>query len=47
MQEEKLCVKWNGDLQERLHTSFGKLREDNDFTDVTLALGRKASKLTK
>ena len=37
MQEEKLVVKWNDNLQERLQTSFGKLREDNDFTDVTLA----------
>ena len=36
MQEEKLVVKWNDNLQERLQTSFGKLREDNDFTDVTL-----------
>ena len=47
MQEEKLCVKWNGDLQERLHTSFGKLREDNDFTDVTLACGEKSIKAHK
>ena len=37
MQEEKLCVKWNDNLQERLQTSFGQLRDDNDFTDVTLA----------
>ena len=33
---EKLCLKWN-DFQENLNLAFGRLREDNDFTDVTLA----------
>ena len=32
---EKFCLKWN-DFQENIKTSFGKLREDNDFSDVTL-----------
>ena len=34
---EKLCVKWNENLQERLDKSFGELRDGDDFTDVTLA----------
>ena len=33
---EKLCLKWN-DFQENTYTSFGSLREDKDFVDVTLA----------
>ena len=33
---EKLCLKWN-DFQENLNSAFGILREDNAFTDVTLA----------
>ena len=33
---EKLCLKWN-DFQENVNTAFGNLREDTDFTDVTLA----------
>ena len=33
---EKLCLKWN-DFQENLSSAFGSLREDNAFTDVTLA----------
>ena len=33
---EKLCLKWN-DFQENIKSSFGSLREDTDFTDVTLA----------
>ena len=33
---EKLRLKWN-DFQENLSLAFGSLREDNDFTDVTLA----------
>ena len=37
MEKDKLVVKWNDNLQERLQTSFGELREHNDFTDVTLA----------
>ena len=33
---EKLCLKWN-DFQENLNSVFGSLRQDNAFTDVTLA----------
>ena len=33
---EKLCLKWN-DFQDNIKESFGNLREDNDFADVTLA----------
>ena len=33
---EKLCLQWN-DFQEDIKGVFGTLREDNDFTDVTLA----------
>ena len=33
---EKLCLKWN-DFQENLNSAFGGLREDTNFTDVTLA----------
>ena len=33
---EKLCLQWN-DFQENVKSAFGNLREDNDFTDVTLA----------
>ena len=33
---EKLCLKLN-DFQENLNSAFGSLREDKDFTDVTLA----------
>ena len=33
---EKLCLQWN-DFKENAVTAFGSLREDNDFTDVTLA----------
>ena len=47
MQEEKLCVKWDDNLQERLQTSFGKLRDDNDFTDVTLACEDQSFKAHK
>ena len=36
MSSEKLCLKWN-DFQERTLTSFKQLRDDKDFTDVTLA----------
>ena len=35
---EKLCLKWN-DFQENVNTAFGSLRQDKDFTDVTLACG--------
>ena len=33
---EKLCLQWN-DFQENIKSAFGNLREDNDFSDVTLA----------
>ena len=33
---EKLCLKWNN-FKENTISSFGTLREDKDFSDVTLA----------
>ena len=33
---EKLCLKWN-DFQDNTNTAFGSLRNDIEFTDVTLA----------
>ena len=33
---EKLCLQWN-DFQDNIKRAFGSLRDDNDFTDVTLA----------
>jgi len=33
---EKLCLKWN-DFHENVNTAFGRLRDDNDFSDITLA----------
>ena len=33
---EKLCLQWN-DFKENVTSAFGSLREDNHFTDVTLA----------
>ena len=33
---EKLCPKWN-DFQDNISTAFGTLRNDCDFSDVTLA----------
>jgi len=33
---EKLCLKWN-DFQDNTKTAFGSLRDDNDFSDITLA----------
>ena len=33
---EKLCLQWN-DFQENIKSAFGNLRDDNNFTDVTLA----------
>ena len=33
--DEKLCLQWN-DFKENVNTAFGKLREDHDFSDVTL-----------
>ena len=32
----KLCLRWN-DFQDYIHSSFGELRHDTDFVDVTLA----------
>ena len=32
---EKLCLKWN-DFQENINSAFGRLRKDDDFTNVTL-----------
>ena len=36
MTDEKLCLKWN-DFQDLVQVSFAELRNDTDFTDVTLA----------
>ena len=36
MMSDKLCLKWN-DFQENVSTACGSLRNDNEFTDVTLA----------
>ena len=33
---EKLCLKWN-DFQENVNKAFGRLREETEFVDVTLA----------
>ena len=33
--DEKLCLQWN-DFQTNLTSAFRDLREDNEFTDVTL-----------
>ena len=35
---EKLCLQWS-DFKENITASFGSLRIDEDFTDVTLACG--------
>ena len=32
---EKLCLQWN-DFKENINSAFGKLRDDKEFTDVTL-----------
>ena len=32
---EKFCLKWN-DFQENIKTAFASIREDNEFSDVTL-----------
>ena len=34
--DERVCLQWN-DFKENISTAFGDLREDKDFTDVTLA----------
>ena len=33
---EKLCLQWN-DFKATVSSAFGRLRDDKDFTDVTLA----------
>ena len=33
---EKLCLQWN-DFKDNVNTAFQNLRDDNDFSDVTLA----------
>ena len=33
---EKLCLQWN-DFKENVNSAFGRLRNNNEFTDVTLA----------
>jgi len=33
---EKLCLKWN-EFQDNINTAFGSLRNEHDFSDVTLA----------
>ena len=34
--DEKLCLQWN-DFRQDISTSFRYLRQDKEFTDVTLA----------
>ena len=34
--DEKLCLQWN-DFRDNVSSAFGNLREDREFTDVTLA----------
>ena len=34
--DDKLCLQWN-DFRENVSSAFGDLREDKEFTDVTLA----------
>ena len=34
--DEKLCLQWN-DFRDNVSSAFGDLREDKEFTDVTLA----------
>ena len=34
--DEKLCLQWN-DFKENISSAFGDLRQDQEFTDVTLA----------
>ena len=33
---EKFCLRWN-DFQDNVNTAFSALRNDGDFTDVTIA----------
>ena len=46
MTSEKLCLKWN-DFQEVFTASVGSLRDDTDFTDVTLACEDQSVKAHK
>ena len=46
MENEKLCLKWN-DFQDVLKSSVGELRDDTDFTDVTLACEDQSLKAHK
>ena len=46
MADEKLCLKWN-DFQELVQASFAELRNDTDFTDVTLACEDQSIKAHK
>ena len=46
MTDEKLCLKWN-DFQDVLKDSVGGLRNDTDFTDVTLACEDQSFKAHK
>ena len=46
MTDEKLCLKWN-DFQDLVQVSFGELRADKDFTDVTLACEDQSIKAHK
>ena len=46
MTDEKLCLKWN-DFQDLVQASFAELRNDTDFTDVTLACEDHSIKVHK
>ena len=44
--DEKLCLKWN-DFQDVFTASVGSLRDETDFTDVTLACEDRSVKAHK
>ena len=46
MANEKLCLKWN-DFQDVLKASVGELKNDTDFSDVTLACEDQSVKAHK
>ena len=46
MRDGKVCLKWN-DFQDLAQVSFGELRIDTDFTDVTLACEDQSVKAHK
>ena len=46
MTNERLCLKWN-DFQDLVQASFVELRNDTDFTDVTLACEDQSIKAHK